>query len=249
MLKLDPNSGNIIWKFQPVPFDMDDDPDWASGPTLVNSGGGPVAVSTQKDGWSYAVGAGGTSPVAPPVWWQFPATGYPFSPGDGTTHDDTRYQRPGAAWGDVFITETGGEAVTTDVQDGYFRLHALNITAGGGGRVRWQLRVPNTNTFGDYRYRLGPPSVTHGIVFVGTSEGHLVAIADPSVWPSVGSKCSLEGVPLADCESMGYQIVPNPAILLNLTLPNADVISTEPALAGGKVFIANDAGWVYMIAP
>jgi outer membrane protein assembly factor BamB len=135
------------------------------------------------------------------------------------------------------------------VGDGYSRLHALNITAGNGGRVRWQLHVPATDIFASYAYRLGPPSVTHGIVFVGTSEGHLVAIADPSVWPSVGSKCSLESVSVADCESMGYQIVPNPAVLLNLTLPNTAVISTEPALAGGKVFIANDAGWVYMIAP
>lgn len=248
MLKLDPSTGDIIWKFQPVPFNLDDDPDWASGPALVNSGAGPVAVSTQKDGWSYAVLIGGASPAAPSVLWQFPSTGFPFTTGDGTTHGDSRYLRPGAAWGDVFITETGGESVTTDINNGYSRLHALNINSGSNNRVRWQLQIPSTFIYTDPRYRIGPPSVTKGIIYVGTSEGHVVAIADPSAWPSVGSQCSMPGVAVSDCEAMGYQIVPIPAVLLDLALPDSKGISTEPVLAEGRLYIANDSGILFMIS-
>ena len=248
MLKLDPNTGGVIWKLQPVPFALDGDPDWASGQTLINTSCGPVAVSTMKDGWTYAVTAGGTSPSAPGVLWQYPATGFPFTPGDGTTHGDTRYLRPGAGWNNTFITMTGGEIVTTDVQSGYNRLHALNICSDPNNRVRWMLDVPSANSYGAC-YKMGPPTVTKGIVYIGTSQGHLVIIADPSVWPSQGSQCSQSGVSVGDCNAMGYQVVSIPTVLLDLALPSSNCIATEPVLAGGRVFIANSGGTLYMLDP
>lgn len=248
MLKLDANNGNVIWKLQPVPFSMDGDPDWASGQTLINSSCGPVALSTMKDGWTYAVNIGGSAPGPASVRWQFPETGFPFTPGDGTVHGDTRYLRPGAAWGNTFITMTGGEIVTSDVTANYNKLHAFNVCAGSANRVRWISTIPSSNG-GGICYRIGSPSVTKGIVYVGTSAGHLVAIADPSVWPSQGSQCTQLNVSTGDCNSMGYQLVPIPTILLDLALPSSSCIAGEPALAGGRVFIANDAGILYMLDP
>jgi hypothetical protein len=203
-----------------------------------------------KDGWSYCIAVGGAAAAAPSVRWQFPNTGFPFTSGDGTSHADTRYLRPGAAWNNVFVTMNGGENVVSDVEAGYNRLHALNICSGTGDRVRWWLTVPSSTSGGDdSRYRIGPPTVTKGLVYVGTREGHLIVIADPSAWPSVGVQCSNPDVSTGDCASMGYQIVPIPAVLLNLALPTSNSIATEPVLANGKVFVANTGGTLYMLAP
>lgn len=244
LLRLDPATGAVIWKLQPVPFDLDNDPDWASGATYAPSGCGPMAVSTMKDGWTYAVRAGGAAPAAPSVQWQFPPTGFPFTPADGTSHDDTRYLRPGAAWENVFITMTGGENVTADVTDGYARLHGLNICGPRGDRVRWLIDVPGAAG----AYSFGPPSVTKGIVFVGTREGRLIVFADQTVWFPAGYRCSNPGVANANCVANGFKLVPQPAILANIKLDNG-VIHTEPALAGGRVYVATNAGNLHMLEP
>jgi hypothetical protein len=201
-----------------------------------------------KDGWTYAVASGGSAPAAPAVQWQFPPTGFPFTPGDHTSHGDTRYLRPGAAWNNVFITMTGGENVTASVTSGYTRLHGLNLCSGRADRVRWLLDVPNTAPGPDDRYRLGPPTVTGGIYFVTTSEGHLVVFADPAVWPAAGNRCSNPAVSNANCMANGFKLVPQPSVLANIAF-DGSMILTEPALAGGRVYIATGGGNLYMLEP
>lgn len=255
LLRLDPGTGAVVWKHQPVPFALDGDPDWASGPTLMTTRCGERVVSTMKDGWTYAARA--TSSAAPPaadVQWQFPPTGFPFVPPDAR-HGDSRYLIPGAGWRDIFFTTTGGEEVVMGTSPGFTRLHALEVCAGRRDRVRWIADVPATSptTFG---YELGPPTVTRGIVFIGTAQGHLVALADPSVWPMAGSRCSKPDVAPADCIANGFRFVPIPKVLANVAVaePGHKFLG-EPVLAGGRVFIASTAHWdpatgrIYMLAP
>lgn len=244
MLRLNPGTGGLEWKLQPVPFDMDDDPDWATGPQLLAAPCGQVALSTMKDGWSYAVRA--TSALSAAPLWQFPPTGFPFSPGDGTAHGDSRYLIPGGAWNGVFFTQTGGEGIVSSVDAGFGRLHALNVCAGASGRVRWVADIPGAVLGVDYQ--LGSPSITRGIVYIGTTAGNLVALADPSVWPAQGSRCSNPDVSNADCIANGYQLVPIPAVLRNLSL-GAGRLRGEPVLAGNRLFVATEGGVVFMLAP
>ncbi len=234
MLRLSASSGNVDWKLQPVPFVLDDDPDWAAGPSLMRTPCGDLVVSTMKDGWSYAVEAGSTySPD-----WQFPPTASPpdfkFDPAWGTSHGDTRYLVPGAAWDSVYLTQTGGEDIVNTTGTGFGRLHALN--ACGGARVRWIADVPSA-TLGD-NYQMGPPTVSRGIVFVGTAAGHVVALADPSVWPSTSSICRNPAVSVADCAANGFQIVPRPHVLLDIDVSNQPIMG-EPVLADGRMFVAS----------
>ncbi len=252
MLRLDPASGAIIWKFQPVPFALDDDPDWSSGPTAIKATCATLAASTQKDGWSYAVNAGSGSPGTSSVRWQFPPTapppGFLFTPGDGTSHSDTRYLVPGAAWRDVFITMSAGVNVITNVSDGFTRLHGLNVCPGDSSRIRWLFDVPDTSPGSDYQ--LGPPTVTRGIVFVGTAQGHVVAFADPSAAADEGLRCSNPRVANADCVVNGFQLVPQPHLLRNVSaLLDGSRILTEPALAGGRVYVSTEGGHVFMLEP
>ena len=170
-----------VWKHQPVPFELDADPDWAAGATVMRSSCGTLVTSTQKDGWAYALDAGREKegdgiPAAPSVRWQFPATGFPFTARDGTVHGDKRYLRPGAAWQNVYITMTGGLNVVNDAVSGYRRLHGLNACASATERIRWILDVPGAS---GATYSLGPPTVSRGIVFVGTGTGRLIVFADP----------------------------------------------------------------------
>jgi outer membrane protein assembly factor BamB len=241
MVRLDPNTGSMMWELKPVPFDLDGDPDWASGVQLMNASCGPVALGTMKDGWSYAANAGG-----PGARWQFPPTGIPFHAGDGTVHGDTRYQFPGAAWDDIFIAMVGGENIAADVNAGFGRLHALNVCAAGGSRVRWSVDVPSAAL--GATYQIGPPSVTRGVIYVGTAAGHLVAIADPSIWPTQGSRCSRPDVAASNCIASGYSFVPIPSVLLDLPL-NSGRVLTEPALAGKRVIVATEGGVVFMLDP
>jgi outer membrane protein assembly factor BamB len=259
MLRLDPATGAVIWKLQPVPFAMDWDPDWSSGASLVSASCGQVSVSTMKDGWTWAANATSGSAPDASVRWRFPAIG-PFTLGDGTRHGDSRYLVPGAAWKDVFITMDGGELLTQEftftdpnpwaqapqIWPGFGKLHALNICAGGGGRVRWIADVPSVVQNTDYQ--LGPPTVTRGIVYVGTASGHLVAIADPTVYPATGSRCVRSDVLKADCLPNGFALVPIPRILLDLPV-GAGEIRTEPVLAGGRVFVATLNGTLVSLRP
>lgn len=248
LLRLDKNTGGIVWTWQPVPYALDGDPDWSATPTVVLGSCGVLAISVQKDGWTWAVNAGNGTPGAPSVKWAFPTGPWStagFTAKDGTLHGDTRYLRPGAAWNDVYIVQTGGLNVTTDVGDGFRHLYALNTCAGEPDRVRWIKDVPGMN-YSSFGYTLGPPSVTHGIVFVGTNAGHLVAIADPRVYPAVGWRCSDPDVPSNVCVSNGFSLVPDPAVLLDLDL-QAGAITNEVALVGDPVFVATDGGKVIML--
>ena len=168
----------------------------------------------------------------------------PFTPGDGTIHGDTDYRRAGSAWGDVFITSTGGLTVSSHLSAVFSRLHALNVCASDADRIRWIVDVLTATG----AWTLGPPTVTRGIVYVGTSNQHLIAIADPSVAPAAGSRCSNVDVTTAACVASGYTLVPQPAILANITLTGS-MLYTEPVIAGGRLFVATGAGNVYMLKP
>ena len=248
LLRLNAATGAVEWKLKPVPFHLDSDPDWASGPTLLAARCGNTVASTQKDGWSYAVNSGLGSSGAPSVRWQFPPTGIPFTSG---THGDTRYLIPGAGWNDTFVTTTGGYIIEAgQIPPGLTRLHALDVCGNRFNPVRWVADIPGTTK--GQTYQLGPPTVTRGIVFVGTRQGHLVALADPSVWPANGSVCNIPEVSNADCASHGFTLVPRPKILADINLDcghNADAILTEPVLAEGRVFVATTAGKLYMLEP
>jgi outer membrane protein assembly factor BamB len=243
LLRLNPNNGTVVWKFQPVPFNMDDDPDWAAGSTLMHTSCGTLVASVMKDGWSYAVEVGTAVPAPPAMKWQFPPIHVPFTLGDGTVHGDTDYNKPGAAWGDVFIVTTGGLNVTSPIglNNSFSRLHALNACAPEADRIRWIKDIPGVFGSGS----LGPPTVTRGVVFVGTDSGHIIAIGDPLIAPAAGVRCAQPDIPAAGCVAAGFHLVPDPAILADITLQGA--IHTEPVLTGGKVYVSTDAGFVYML--
>jgi outer membrane protein assembly factor BamB len=246
LLRLNADNGSIVWGWQPVPYNMDNDPDWTATPSVMLTSCGTLAVSVQKDGWTWAVNEGGATPSPPSVKWAFP-TGpwFPggFTPPDGTIHGDSRYLRPGAAWDDVYIVQTGGIPVTTDVTEGARHLYALNACAQESDRVRWIKDIPHSS--GAF-YSLGPPTVTHGIVFVGTDQGHLVAIGDPSVYPAAGWRCKNPAVPSASCVASGYTLVPDPGVIVDIDL-HAGRITTEAALVGDPVFVSTEGGKVVML--
>jgi outer membrane protein assembly factor BamB len=191
-----------------------------------------------KDGWTHAVNEGGS------LRWVFPPATLPFTTTDGTVHGDTRYLRPGAAWGDVYITITGGLNVTTSVTGGYRRLHAFNACAAAADRVRWIVDIPGASG----TYALGPPTVSRGMVFVGTSSGRLIVVADPSIALAAGWRCVNPDVPAANCVANGFTLVPEPSVLASVQLDGA--IRTEPAIIGDPgVYVATDAGKVYRLDP
>jgi len=243
LLRLNPSNGTIVWKYQPVPWDRDEDPDWSAPPTVMSTSCGMRVVSTQKDGWTHAL-----EPVMGSRQWSYPPppAGIPFTPTDGTVHGDSRYMRGGAAWGDVYIAMNGGRnLIATGVSGGYRRLHAFNVCAAASDRVRWIVDVPGA-TGG--AYSLGHPTVTGGIVYVGTNSGQLIAIADPSKYPPAGWRCVNPDVATSNCVASGYTLVPDPAVLANVML-NGSMVYNEPALADGKLFVATGAGKVYMLSP
>lgn len=248
LLRLDPNTGNIVWQWQPVPYDLDDDPDWTATPTLMPASCGALVVSVQKDGWTWAINAGTGTPAAASVKWAFPSGSWVtggFVAEDGTIHGDTRYLRPGAAWGDVYIVQTGGLNVTTNVMDGFRHLYALNACASESDRIRWIKDIPNSS---GGEYSLGPPSVTHGIVYVGTDQGHLIIIGDPSVAPAAGWRCSDPDVPNNLCVVNGFSLIADPTVLKDIDL-HAGAIKTEPVLVGDPVFVSTEGGKVIMLKP
>jgi len=248
LLRLNKDTGSIVWKWNPVPYSMDNDPDWSATPTIILGSCGTMAASVQKDGWSWAVNAGNGTAGPASVRWAFPPG--PWSTGgfnlqDGTTHGDTRYLRPGAAWNDVYIVQTGGLDVVADVGSGFHSLYGLNACASDADRIRWIKDVPGM-AYSSFGYTLGPPSVTHGVIFVGTNQGHVVALADPSIYPALGWRCSNPDVPSNICVANGFTLVPDPAVLLDLNL-NAGSITNEIALVGDPVYVATEGGKVFML--
>jgi hypothetical protein len=252
MIRVDEENGNIVWAFQPVPYPLDDDPDWAAGAAVMSTSCGELIASVQKDGWSYAVNGDATPWGKPRVGWQFPPTGFPFDPNGPRLHGDTDYKRPGAAWNDVLIITTGGESLVQDgVEVGYRKLHALNACATDENRVRWIAEIPNTGGTG-LPYPLGAPTVTGGIVFVGTDQGHLVVLGDPSVIPNTDWTCSnIDHSTGRDCTKAGFAVVPLLHPLANVAMPDGGELvglRNEPALAKGRVFVGTGRGHVYMLA-
>jgi len=251
MLKVDKDTGNIIWGFQPVPFDRDGDPDWSAGATVMSTSCGELIASVQKDGWSYALNS-----VNGSVHWQFPPTGFGAT-FRNAVHGDDDYRRPGAVWNDIFIVRTGGETVVVPghVSRGYDKLHALNSCAARDtDRVRWIADIPNIM---DGHSSYSTPTVTGGIVFVGTNanpddhKGHLVVLGDPSVVTEAGWRCSNTEYSLQNCPGP-YAFVPIPRILADVPMPDGGslaAIRNEPVLAKGRVFVATRAGHVYMLEP
>jgi outer membrane protein assembly factor BamB len=263
MLRLGKDTGKPYWKLQPVPFVLDEDPDWSAGPAVMYAADcGPAIVSTQKDGWTWAVQAGSGSPAPPPaspgppnVMWAFPPGPWVpggFTPQDHTVHGDTpRYIRPGATWGDVYIGTMGGWETTTNAYAGLTRLHALNFCETDAKRVRWVKDIPGADPNYNGTYPLGPPTVTtDGMVFVGTNQGHIVAIADPQLHPALGNRCEDPGIPSGQCQGAGRRLVPDPWIR-DIALPGspADGIFGEPVIVNGQVFVATISGNVYMLKP
>ena len=181
--------------------------------------------------------------------WQFP----PTIETDGLAaflnyvHGDDDYRRPGAAWNDMFIVRTGGEDLVADtVSAGYNKLHALNACATSEqDRVRWIAYNIPTNTANDNHISFSSPTVTGGIVFIGTyqnpldSSGHLVILADPSVAPASQQVCSSPTHWVA-CTAP-YALVPSVQPLADLAMPDGGSLASmrnEPVLAEGRVFVA-----------
>ena len=251
MVRLDPTTGAFQGQIQPVPWINDGDPDWSAGATLMNASCGEISASTMKDGWSYA---GNLSPSLS-FRWQYPNTSYPFPTVDPLHHGDIRYHRAGAAWNDTYIATNGGPQILDNSDpinsfQGYRMLHGFNVCAGEGGRVRWiaHLDAWTNPALDTWSFALGPPTVTDGIVYVGTNKGYLLAIADPSLWPSQGGQCTLQTLSTANCVAAGYQIVPNPTVLKALLL-GGEIRRNEPALANGTVYVASSNRKLYRIAP
>jgi outer membrane protein assembly factor BamB len=254
MVRVNKDNGGVIWAFQPVPYALDQDPDWAAGATVMSTSCGELIASVQKDGWAYAVEAGEDGPRPAKVRWQFPPTGYPFK---GYVHSDSDYKHPGAAWNDVFIVTTGGESLPADgVKAGYGKLHAINACEETEEhRVRWIADIPDADSSNGSGpgYTVGTPSVTGGVIYVGTNTGHLIVLADPAVWPAAGTRCSnIDFATPAACLKNHYSLIPMPTVLANIVLPDRGDIAglrDEPALADGRVFVATNWGHVYMLSP
>jgi hypothetical protein len=296
MIRVDKDTGSIVWKYQPVPFRLDGDPDWAAGATVMSASCGELIASVQKDGWSYAIDAeqSGPAPACPLGGhsWQFPPTtkGCQFSDTCIATktcqqHGDDDYRRPGAAWNDVFIVRTGGEANTDDspcgCEDnlgtppncphgiaacrGWYELHALNACATSEhDRVRWIANIPN-NIGGNPHISYSTPTVTGGIVFIGTyqdpsdNKGHLVVLADPTIVPASQQVCSNPDYsPNSPLCTGNYAPVWSLQPLASIAMPDGGSLASmrnEPVLARGRVFVATNpnsafpnAGHVYMLA-
>jgi outer membrane protein assembly factor BamB len=250
MVKVDPTTGNVNWFFQPVPYCEDNDPDWAAGVTIMLASCGELAASVQKDGWAYALNSADGS-----CRWQFPPTAgasCKFPKGISTLHGDTRFLRPGAAWNDVLIINSGGEALVHDgAIAGYSRLHALNACATTeSDRVRWLVDVPHVS--GNTGYGMGAPTVTGGVVYVTTNLGHVIALADPAIAPAAGYRCSdVDFSTMATCTAAGYSWVPIPAVLADVPLDGSSAagMRNEAAIANGQLFVSTTGGHVYMLSP
>jgi hypothetical protein len=163
----------------------------------------------------------------------------------------------------VFIVRTGGENLVADgVSANYSRLHALNACATREqDRVRWMADIPNI-TAADNHISYSSPTVTGGIVFIGTNKnpidgkGHLVVLADPSVAPASEAVCSNPDLPLTDCGAP-YAPVWSLQPLADIPMPIGESLASmrnEPVLAEGRVFVATNTtppngGHVYILAP
>ncbi len=247
MIRLDGVTGDMIWKFQPVPWHLDEDPDWAAIPTVHRASCGTMAVAPMKDGYTHSLAIGPSAPAGSPEAlglalrrWTFPfAITLPFT---GGFHGDIRYTRGAAVWRDVVLAVTGGKDVGVNVTAGYRRLYGLNTCASDFERVRWW------REFSGWGYpTMGAPSVTRGVIYVGTAAETLYAIADPDIYPATGFQCDFPGVSTTNCAPNGFRLTPIPATLAAVGLTGG--IRTTPALARGRVYVTTDAGFLHALEP
>jgi hypothetical protein len=261
MIRVDKDTGDIAWSFQPVPFPLDSDPDWAAGATVMATSCGEQIASVQKDGWTYAVDATTGScnwafpPINSPLADQNSPTckggGYSkFDPQGPNIHGDDDYKRPGAAWNDVLIINTGGEnLVHFDVTEDYGKLHALNACAASEeDRVRWIADLSSYSSGGGYS--IGAPTVSNGLVFVGTDMGKLIILGDPQVVPSQAASkvCSNPDYPVSACQAPYAPVLSlNPLKVIQVP-DKGDIagLRKEAALAKGRIFVSTKNGHVYM---
>ena len=275
LVRVDPISGALAWYFQPVPFSLDNDPDWNAGAAIMQTSCGQCIASVMKDGWSYALGADGSCK------WQFPFTSpftsgnlacsFPSTANDGTLHGPVGFHSPGAAWGDVFVVSTGGQAlITSELEaEGYGWLHALDVCTlqkDGSPHIRWMFPVPYSTGAANSDF-LGAPTVSGGIIYVTTDQGYVVAFVDPSpTYPADTQACS--NIDNSDCQTP-YYLVPVPHLLAAVALSDggdAAHLRKEPVLAEGMVYVTTQpcvnlypavqcmgrpasAGHVYALAP
>jgi len=254
MLKLDWTNGNVLWQVQPVPFSLDNDPDWAAPPSVGQVSCGSVAMSVQKDGYAYAVDIKTGGPFSNPACsspghslecprWTFPfVASLPFT---GGTHNDTRFIRMPAVDGDRLYIIAGGPALTesvpghpTSAQTN--RLYSLDVCAADANRIRWALSVPGGSA-------PGAPSTAAGVIYIG-SNGHLYAYADTAVMPAASTVCSYPGLPSgSSCTTAGFQNIGVPTQLNAVTITGS--VPGVPAISNGQVYVATTAGHVIGVTP
>jgi hypothetical protein len=259
LLRLDRFTGAVRWIFQPVPIALDNDPDWNAGATVMNTDCGDIIASVMKDGWSYAVDRAHGSCL-----WQFPDLGNPgcvFPATDTHEHANPGFYAPGAAWGNVLIIGTGGYTLLRGNLSGkvgiYSWLHALDVCAtsarGTKPRVRWIANVPGSSS---QVGALGAPTITFGIVYIGTDQGHVIALADPSVAGNDEYVCDepdlvSSGFGLQDvCGAAGGVAVPVPRVLVDVVLDdhgNAARLRKEVVIAEGMALISTSRGHLYAL--
>jgi outer membrane protein assembly factor BamB len=254
MLKLDWTNGNVLWQVQPVPFSLDDDPDWAAPPTVGQVSCGSLAMSVQKDGYAYAVDIKNGGPYSNPAcsWgthslecprWTFPFV--PSLPFTGGTHNDTRFLRMPALDGDRLYIIAGGPALTESVMGSpasasINRLYSLDVCSSDANRIRWILDVPG--------FAPGAPSIANGVIYIGSDDGHLYAYADTSVLPPASFVCSYPGLPSGlTCSSASFQNIGVPTQLKAVAISGS--VPGVPAISNGQVYVATTSGHVIGATP
>lgn len=258
LLELDWATGKVLWQIQPVHIDWDNDPDWAVPPIVADVSCGTLAMTVQKDGYLHAAGVKGSEHSDPacsypdhklacPVW-SFPnAANLPFME-DG--HGDTPFTKPGALDGDKLYITSGGYNLTEmpptnlsgNLPNGrirFDRLYSLDVCAPKLNRVRWALTSPSGN--------FGGVSTADGLIYVGSSTGHLYVIGDPSIVAPAGKVCEYPNLSPAMCGAANFQNVPKPAILKDVS--GLGFIRSIPAISGGQVFVGTMSGHVYGLIP
>jgi outer membrane protein assembly factor BamB len=258
LLELDATSGNVLWQIQPVHIDWDNDPDWAVPPIVSNVSCGQLAMTVQKDGYLHAAdikGAVSSNPACSYVnhnlecpKWSFPnAASLPFME-DG--HGDTPFIKPGALDGDWLYITSGGYNLTEmppannigNLPAGrihFDRLYSFDVCAQSGDRIRWIFESPS----GD----LGGVSTTNGVLFVGSTTGHVYAIGDPAVAPSNAQVCSYPNLPLAMCAAANFKAVTKPVLLKDIQLQGS--IRNTMAIGRGQLYVGTTSGHVYGLVP
>jgi outer membrane protein assembly factor BamB len=258
ILKLDWQTGNVLWQVQPVAVQHDQDPDFSASPIVGQVSCGSLAISVQKDGYVYAVDIKTGGPFSNPACsypghslecprWEFPpVASLPFQD-DG--HGDSDFKRQGALDGDRLFIAAGGYDLEPppghSAQQVYNRLHSLNVCAAEADRVRWILPSLPGNA--------GGVSLANGVIYLGmwtpftsSAPHHFYAIADTDVLPPSSFVCSYPSIPAGFmCSSAGFHNVPVPVVVRDLTLTGS--IQGIPAISGGRVYVATTAGHLYAL--